>query len=119
MATDSSDHKKQDWISHLYLVCYEENGSLNLENSLMQDLHSGNHCCMSVIESGTNRVSFEADKGRRGIYHPNPWMTPSISQILPTISPHKTTPKSTHMHGEPFPSLNAVTSHRRVEQKGT
>lgn len=60
MATDSSDHEKQKHlmflshvISHFYFMYCKENSSLNLENSLMMDLHSDNHCCISVTESGT------------------------------------------------------------------
>lgn len=59
MATDSSDHEKQKHlmflshvISHFYLMYCKENSSLNLENSLMMDLHSDNQC-ISVTESGT------------------------------------------------------------------
>lgn len=63
MATDSSDHEKQDWMLRFCLMCCKENSPLNLENSLMQNLHSGNNCCISVTESGTTRSALKLTRG--------------------------------------------------------
>lgn len=122
MATDSSDHEKKDWISNS-ISCAVKKMALCILKTAWCRIYTVvtiavAECCISVTESAT-RSALRLTRGEEvyiiltlGWHH-------LMSQILPTTSAHKTTPKGTHVHGEPFPSLNAVTCHRHVEPKET